>query len=281
MSLVPVFYNGWRWLFGIGAIIAVIALILRFELPESPRWLATRGKNLEKAKKVLEMMEANAIKKVGKLPEPDISSVVVEEQKFPTLYLFKKPYSSRLALLIFVWFFWYIGNYAFLGDAATLLANAGFSVATSILYIAIGAVGYPVGALAMLYTADKIERKYLIFIDTVVWFIGLLLFATMNHIALFAGSFLASMALGMYLQVAYTFTAENYPSRARSSGFALTDGIGHVGGAFGAIILPIIVTAFSFAMGISFIAVTGLIAGVLVLVAGTKTTGQTLEAVSA
>ncbi len=259
----------------------MIALILRFELPESPRWLATRGKNLEKAKKVLEMMEANAIKKVGKLPEPDISSVVVEEQKFPTLYLFKKPYSSRLALLIFVWFFWYIGNYAFLGDAATLLANAGFSVATSILYIAIGAVGYPVGALAMLYTADKIERKYLIFIDTVVWFIGLLLFATMNHIALFAGSFLASMALGMYLQVAYTFTAENYPSRARSSGFALTDGIGHVGGAFGAIILPIIVTAFSFAMGISFIAVTGLIAGVLVLVAGTKTTGQTLEAVSA
>ena len=281
LSLVPVFYNGWRWLFGIGAIIAVIALVLRFELPESPRWLATRGKNLEKAKKVLEMMEANAIKKVGKLPEPDISSVLVEEQKFPTLYLFKRPYSSRLALLIFVWFFWYIGNYAFLGDAATLLSAAGFSVATSILFIAIGAIGYPVGALAMLFTADKMERKYIIFIDTVVWFIGLLLFATMNHIALFAGSFLASMALGMYLQVAYTFTAENYPTRARSSGFALTDGIGHVGGAFGAIILPIIVTAFSFAVGFSFIAVTGLIAGVLVLVAGTKTTGQPLEDVSA
>lgn len=280
LSLVPVFYNGWRWLFGIGAIIAVVALILRFELPESPRWLATKGKNLEEARKVLEMMEANAIKKVGKLPEPDVLSVVIEEQKFPTLYLFRRPYSSRLLLLIFVWFFWYIGNYAFLGDAPSLLSSAGFSIASSILYIAIGAIGYPVGALAMIFVADKVERKYVIFIDTVVWFVGLLLFATKNSTAIFAGSFLASMALGMYLQVAYTFTAENYPTRARSSGFALTDGIGHVGGAFGAIILPVIVSAFSFAVGFSFIAVTGLIAGILVLVAGAKTTGQTLEAIS-
>lgn len=281
LSLVPVFYNGWRWLFGIGAIIAFIALILRFELPESPRWLATKGRNIEKAKKVLEMMEATATKKIGKLPDPDISSVVIEEQKFPTLYLFKRPYSSRLALLVFVWFFWYIGNYAFLGDSASLLSSAGFSIASSILYLAVGAVGYPVGAAIMVFTADRFERKYVIFADTVVWFAGLLLFATKIGDLLFVGSFLASLALGMYLQVAYTFTAENYPTRARSSGFALTDGIGHVGGAFGALFLPFLVATYSFAFGFSFIAVTGLIAGILVLVGGTKATGKTLESVSA
>jgi SP family arabinose:H+ symporter-like MFS transporter len=36
--------NDWRWFFGIGAIPAVVGLILRFEMPESPRWLIRKGK---------------------------------------------------------------------------------------------------------------------------------------------------------------------------------------------------------------------------------------------
>ncbi|SMD30499.1 MFS transporter [Picrophilus oshimae] len=281
LELVPVYYDGWRWLFGIGAIIAFIALILRFELPESPRWLALKKKDIKKAEKILEMMERTAERKIGKLPEPDVTRVDTESGKFPTLYLFKRPYSTRLSLLVIVWFFWYIGNYAFLGDSASLLSSAGFSISSSILYLAIGAIGYPVGAIIMIATADKFERKYVIFIDTVVWFIGLTLFALKMDITLFIGSFLASMALGMYLQVAYTFTAENYPTRARSSGFALTDGLGHIGGAFGAIFLPVLVASYSFSFGFEFIAVTGLIAGILVLIGGTRATGKPLENISA
>ena len=281
LALVPVFYTGWRWLFGIGAIIAFVALILRFELPESPRWLATKKRDIPKARKVLELMERTALKKVGKLPEPVLSDVVIEKQKYPTLYLFRKPYSSRLALLVFVWFFWYIGNYAFLGDAATLLSSAGFTIASSILFLAVGAIGYPVGAAIMIAVADKFERKYIIFIDTVVWFVGLIIFSLKTTDAVFVGSFMASLALGMYLQVAYTYTAENYPTRARSSGFALTDGIGHVGGAFGALFLPFLVVTYSFSVGFIFIAVTGLIAGILVIVGGAKATRMTLEEVSA
>jgi len=280
LSLVPVYYNGWRYLFGIGAVIAFIALILRFELPESPRWLAAKAHNLEKARKVLEMMEATAVKKIGKLPDPKPEEVVLEEPKFPTLYLFRRPYSTRLALLVVMWFFWYIGNYAFLGDSAAILASAGFSISSSILYLAVGAVGYPVGAAIMVVSADRFERKYVIFADTVVWFIGLMLFSIKVSAFIFAGSFLASMALGMYLQVAYTYTAENYPTRARSSGFALTDGIGHVGGAFGALFLPVLVASFSFAFGFRFIAITGLIAGILAMF-GPKTSNKTLEAISA
>jgi sugar porter (SP) family MFS transporter len=34
----------WRWFFGIGAIPAIIGLIFRFEMPESPRWLIRKGK---------------------------------------------------------------------------------------------------------------------------------------------------------------------------------------------------------------------------------------------
>jgi hypothetical protein len=77
-----------------------------------------------------------------------------------------------------MWFLWYIGNYGFLGDAATLLSGHGLGIGSSILYLAVGAIGYPVVTV---------------------------------------GSFLASLALGSYLQVAYTFTAENFPTGLRAT----------------------------------------------------------------
>jgi MFS family permease len=272
---------GWRYLFVIGGIIAIIALVMRFELPESPRWLAMRKRDIKGAEKVLDSMEKLAVSKVGKLPEPKPQDVVIYENKFPTKYLFKKPYSTRLGILAAMWFLWYIGNYGFLGDAATLISSLNTSVSpNAILYIAVGALGYPVGAIIMLFVADRYERKFVILGDTVVWLIGMLIFSTATPDALFIGSFLASLALGMYLQVAYTYTAESYPTRARTSGFALTDGIGHGGGALGAILLPVIVSSYSFATGFIFIGITGLLAGIIAI-AGPKASKQALEEVSA
>ena len=33
----------WRWIFGLGAVPALIGVVMRFEMPESPRWLLRRG----------------------------------------------------------------------------------------------------------------------------------------------------------------------------------------------------------------------------------------------
>jgi len=132
--------------------------------------------------------------------------------------------------MITMWFLWYIGNYGFLGDAATLFSAHGLAIGSSILYLAVGAIGYR-GSGIMIVTADKVERKYLILGATVLWLIGMLLIGTLaNGAVVTAGSFLASLALGSYLQVAYTFTAENFPTRLRARGFALADGGGHLAG---------------------------------------------------
>jgi MFS transporter, putative metabolite:H+ symporter len=88
------------------------------------------------------------------------------------------------------------------------------------------------------------------------------------------------MALGMFLQAGYTYTAESFPTRARASGFALCDGIGHGGGALGGLYLPTIVSTFSFFAGFALIGVTGLIAGLIAL-AGPVVRGLSLERISA
>ena len=118
--------------------------------------------------------------------------------------LLRGRYGLAVLALITMWFLWYIGNYGFLGDAATLLSGHGLGIGRSSdpLYLAVGAIGYPVGAGIMILTADKIERKYLIFGATVVWLLGMLLIGSLaNGAVVTVGSVPGGpLALGSYLQ---------------------------------------------------------------------------------
>ncbi len=179
-----------------------------------------------------------------------------------------------------MWFFWYIGNYGFLGDAATLLADHGYPVNSSILYIGIGSIGYPLGAMLMAWRADRFDRRLLILGSSVIWLAGMVVVGALAGVAVLTfGLFLGSLALGLYLQAAYTYTAELFPTRARTSGFTLSDGIGHSGGAVGGFLLPGVVAATSFFVGFPGIGVTDLIAGLIALM-GPRTSGRRLEQVS-
>src|SRR5215831_5835051 len=61
---------GWQYMFVIGALPALLALVLRSLLPESPRWLAVRGRHAE-AEKALSHMEHAIEQATGKpLPPP-------------------------------------------------------------------------------------------------------------------------------------------------------------------------------------------------------------------
>ena len=46
----------WRWFFGIGAVPALLGLALRFDMPESPRWLIRKGR-YEDAKKAFDKLD--------------------------------------------------------------------------------------------------------------------------------------------------------------------------------------------------------------------------------
>jgi putative MFS transporter len=279
LALIPSLHNGWRWLFIIGGIIAVVALLARFELPESPRWLALHGR-LEEADEIVGEMERRARARGETLAEPDPTEVDTRSG-FPFAELLRPPYIRRVVVLLAMWFFWYIGNYGFLGDAASLFKTQGLAAGTS--YLAIGAVGYPVGALVMIAVIDRFERRLLLPASGSVWLVGMLLIGwaggTGSEAVLIVGAFLASTALGMFLQVGYTYTAESFPTRARASGFSLCDGLGHGGGALGGLILPTIVSDLSFFAGFAIIGATGLLAGLIAL-AGPTVSNLSLERIS-
>jgi MFS transporter, putative metabolite:H+ symporter len=292
LALVPNFHIGWRLLFAIGALIGLAGVVFALRLPESPRWLIQNGR-LKEAEDLVGSMEQRfdpeelvasaAPPSAGPLSTGPEGTPPTGDDEGPSSSmgeLLHGRYGLAVLALITMWFLWYIGNYGFLGDAATLLSGHGLGIGSSILYLAVGAIGYPVGAGIMVLTADKIERKYLIFGATVIWLIGMLLIGTLaNGAVVTVGSFLASLALGSYLQVAYTYTAENFPTHLRTRGFALADGGGHLGGAVGALLLPTLVSGATFFIGFASIGITGLLAGLIAL-RGPKTSGRSLEKVT-
>lgn len=66
----------WRWMMGIEAIPAVIYTVLCLKLPESPRWLATKGDNIDAAIKVIETTQPDL--------SPDQIAVLVDEMATDT-----------------------------------------------------------------------------------------------------------------------------------------------------------------------------------------------------
>jgi putative MFS transporter len=289
LGLVPNFEIGWRLLFLIGALIGLAGVLFGLRLPESPRWLIEQGRpdeaealiwSMEQRFRPEDLAASAARFSARRAVVPGPLPVGGPQGTSPARGIMHEGYGRTVLAMVTMWFLWYVGNYGFLGDGATLLSTHGLGIGSSILFLAVGAIGYPVGAGVMIVTSDRIERKYLIFVATVVWLIGMLLVATLADGAVVTvGSFLASLALGSYLQVAYTFTAENFPTRLRARGFALADGGGHLGGAVGALLLPALVSGTTFFLAFTVIGITGLLAGLIAL-GGPRTSGRSLEEVA-
>ena len=68
---------GWRLAFGMGAILGLAVLLVRRNLPESPRWLMIHGR-FEEADRIVSMIENEVMKEdhLNALPEPEGSIVI-------------------------------------------------------------------------------------------------------------------------------------------------------------------------------------------------------------
>jgi len=73
---------------------------------------------------------------------------------------------------------------------------------------------------------------------------------------------------------------ESFPTRARTSGFALNDGLGHLGGGLGVVGITILSTILPVLYLFNVIASFLVIAAIIALVLGFMTTGKRLDEIS-
>ena len=161
--LIPALSYGWRLYFIVGAVGAVVVLFYRKDLPESPRWYLMKGR-IDDARKVVDRLESYQMKKHGSLPPlGEIEGgITTSDRKIPLLNLFSRKHGMRLIIVLVVFLFYYVYAYPFLGLTTSLLAASGYTIATSLLVVGLGGLGFALGAFLSFIFADQMERKYLI-----------------------------------------------------------------------------------------------------------------------
>jgi MFS transporter, putative metabolite:H+ symporter len=147
---------GWRWLFAIVGICALIIWAFRQGLPESPRWLESKGK-YEEAELVLKRIE----KAVGKpnASEPIVAPSAVSLSHAPLRLLFSRGLIARTivgsVLLVALNTFFF----SFAAWLPTFFVKQGFAVSKSLAFNTVLSAGAPVGALIGVWLSDRVPRK--------------------------------------------------------------------------------------------------------------------------
>lgn len=236
----PGFTYGWKVMYAIGALLALIGILLRVQLPESPRWLITRGR-IDEADRVVTEMERHATRRTTLPPPAAEIPVQVESEKMSYAEIFSNGlYLRRTILLLFVWLIGYITVYAIAAGLTSLLAGLKYPPPEAGLIAAIGTLGFILCAIVAYAIGENMERKYWLPISAVLTLIGGIMIAlsgTGNFAVAAIGSIILFFGFNLWVPMSYTWSTENYPTRARATGFALVDGIGHVGGGIGILVI--------------------------------------------
>jgi putative MFS transporter len=219
-TVVPRF--GWQWMFVIGALPAIVALVMQRFCPESPRWLASKGR-LGEADAIVTEIE-RVVSRDGAEPLAPLPELSAEPLSGKTRWqeLFEGRYRSRTLLVWVLWACCYIIAYGLQGWIPTLYREVyHLSLQQSLNYAIFSPAGSLIGSLICAFMIDRTGRR--------TWFTAAFFLAAAGLIWLWA--FGASTALGMLLgfsfcsmwlgsmnMTIFLYTAEIYPTRMRALG---------------------------------------------------------------
>ena len=221
---------GWRILLLIGAAGAIFVVAMRRGLPESPRWLAGQGRNIE-AQAALQQFETGTSVPVDLVEEPTTPPSTSSPTK-PIVRLRQSPYRARVVMLAVFHLFQPFGYYGF-GTLATLvLVHRGFDVTSSLLFIALSFLGYPLGSLLSIPLLARWERKYLIIASAAAMALCGIAFATVSEtVAIIVFGVITTAAANVFSNVYHVYQAEIFPSDVRATAVGWTYSISRLSSA--------------------------------------------------
>ena len=272
-------YAGWRGLFVIGGIGALLVWRARKNLPESPRWLESMGRRAE-AEALMTAIEREV---AAQMPLPPLVVVATPPSSRELSSLFAPPLLSRLVLGCIALIVINTLIYGFITWLPTFFAKEGLSTATSFGYTFIMALGAPIGCLLGALTVDHWGRRWTI----VGASLASIVFGSIYpfvHDAVLLPVVGFALTVPMYVLVAVLFGVyipELFPTETRLR----ASGICNTFGRAATIVTPFIVLALFSTYGVG--GVLTMMIGLLVvliiavLVLGVEPSGRRLEEMNA
>ncbi|MBB4638340.1 MFS transporter [Longimicrobium terrae] len=239
--VIPRSENGWRWAFALGAIPALYSSVVRRALPESVRFLETKGR-VDEAEQVVRRFEAQAgVASPRDAPPPE---PVAAPAGVGLAELWRGGLARRTLAL---WMIWFGINFAYYGAfiwIPTLLTQRGFSLVKSFEYTLIITLAQLPGYAVSAYLIEKWGRR-----PTLAAFLAgsvgaALLFARADgrDAVLVAGCLLSFFNLGAWGAV-YAATPEVYPTAVRATGAGWAAGFGRIASILAPLAVPPLMAA--------------------------------------
>jgi putative MFS transporter len=279
---------GWRGLFLVGLTPALLVLMIRYWVPESPRFLMRVGR-LEEARKSLAwalQCDPNEITLPSALP--------VDEEKTRWRELFRYPRSMAAACTVALSQTGGVGILMWITTLFVLVLKITPAEA-SYLMIWVGVLGI-IGRLAASWMSDAFGRRYSGFVIGMggALFMALAGYYYDVYIGAVSLFFLFIMVQRFFGDASYAiigpYIAEVWPNRLRASGMGFSYGIGNLGKIIGPLGLALIVGSSNYVSpkvtmdaifpALLFLAFWYGQAGLMFLVLGFETKGRSIEEIS-
>ena len=282
LAIVPTL--GWRALFVVGVVPAVLLFFVRRYMPESVRYQLSRGE-VEEAQRTVEEIERQALGS-GKLAPmhavaPAGATADTSKRGVTVFALFEDGRARRTILLWIVSFCFLWSSNGILFMLPTILTQRGFALTQAISFQLVQSLAAVVGYAACGFLIDWYGRRPVLFL---YYFIG----------AFFHLWFAQATGLWMYAAIAAVgwvnpgvfgatgiYVSELHPTYLRATAVGWFFGVGRIGSFLAPLIVGVMLQCGLGAYVLHTFALTFLIAAIAVWLVGVETKGLVLEQIAA
>lgn len=236
--------DAWRVIFFVTGLPALVGVVLRLSVPESPMYLNRSGMG-EKARAVLE--------RVAKVNGRDVTIPPLHAEspvKHSMAALFSAQLRRRSVCLFLAWMLISIAYYGVFVYLPVRLSAEGFGFMRGQEFLILLALVQLPGFALSAYGVERWGRKPTLVGFLVLSAIGCMFYSFGSATFVVVGStLLMSFALLGTWGALYAFTPEVYPTDLRASGMGLAGAVARFGGLFApAIVAPVMATHFTLAL---------------------------------
>lgn len=226
--VIPAHADGWRWAFVLGAVPAVYALIVRWGLPESPRWLENRGRRAE-ALAIVGEFERSAGIPTAPETAPSGPPPTAQRAGERLAALWSGEFRVRTASL---WLVWFCVNFSYYGAfiwIPSILVAQGNDLVRSFGFTLLITLAQLPGYLVAAWLIEVWGRRATLAVFLAGSAASAIVFGTAGTTAMLIG---AGMALSFFNLGAwgalYAVTPEMYPTSLRATGSGWAAGVGRI-----------------------------------------------------
>lgn len=281
IALYGVGANAWRWMLLLGAVFAFVVLLMRAEVPESPRWLRAHGRN-EEAEKVMDYIAQIAGSETALRAAGLDTGAQAAAPRGKWTELFSRKMLKATVFCSVFWFAFAVSFYGIQMYTPTILApftsgSKALAYAGSAVIALLGVAGAAIG----MYSVERIgRRKQMLwaFLGMVIVLTALALGAGQNFavlvVLLSIAILLANLGPGVLNMV---YPNEMFPTRLRASGVGFAGSISRIGAILGVSVFPSLAATWGLARSTWLFAGVAIFGMVVAFFLAPETKGKSLD----